>query len=162
MKSLHDLLVDEIKDIYNAEKQITKAMPKMIKNVVSENVKRAFEEHMKQTEKQISRLEKIFGELGMAPKGKKCLAMEGLINEGKEMMQEDAEPMIMDAAIIAAAQKIEHYEISAYGTIRTFANQLGYKKVASLAEETLNEEKMTDENLTRIAETEINLQAAEA
>lgn len=161
MKTLHDLMIEDLKDIYHAEKQILKAMPKMIKSVSSDNVRQAFEEHFRQTEKQVTRVEKIFKELNMTPKGKKCLAMEGLIEEGKEIMQEDAEPVVMDAALIAAAQKIEHYEIAAYGTLKTYANQLGLKKVAQIAEEILNEEKMTDEKLTRIAEAEVNVEAAE-
>lgn len=161
MKSMHDLLVEEIKDIYYAEKQVVKAMPKMIKKTTSNSLKKAFETHLKETEKQITKLERVFKELNMAPKGKKCYSIDGIIQEGKEIMQEDADPMVMDAAIIAAAQKIEHYEITSYGSARTFANHLGLNKVASILQDILNEESRTDEKLTQLAESEINIEALE-
>lgn len=161
MKKLNDLFIEELKDVYNAEKQITKAMPKMIKKASSDQLRRAFESHLKQTEKQIVRLEKVFKELGMAPKGKKCIGMEGIIAEGKEIMMENAEPSVVDAGLIAAAQKVEHYEICSYGTLRTFANQLGYNKIAGWLQETLNEEDQTDKLLTQLAENNVNVEAAQ-
>lgn len=162
LSSLHELLVDQLKDLYNAEKQITKALPKMIKKANSEELKQAFTDHLEETEDQIARLEEVFQELGMDAKGKKCEAMEGLINEAKELLEEDAAPNVMDAGLIVCAQKVEHYEIATYGSLRTFADLLGYSRVADLLETTLNEEKATDEKLTQIAESTINIEAAEA
>lgn len=159
IKSLHDLMVDEIKDIYHAEKQITRAMPKMVKTATSEKLRKAFEDHLKQTEVQIQRLEQIFEELEIPAKGKRCMGMEGIINEGKEMMEEVAEDAVMDAALISAAQKVEHYEIASYGTVRTYAEELGLKKVADLLQKTLDEEFKANELLTSIAEEDINYEA---
>jgi ferritin-like metal-binding protein YciE len=159
LKSLYDLMVEELKDLYNAEKQLTKALPKMAKNASNEKLKRAFEDHLKETENQITRLEKVFKELDMAAKGKKCVAMEGIINEGKEIMEEDIDENVLDAALIAAAQKVEHYEIASYGTVRTYAQELGYSKIADLLQETLDEESSANEKLTGIAENEINYKA---
>ena len=159
LKSLHDLLVDELKDLYNAEKQLTRALPKMAKNATNDKLRRAFEEHLKVTENQITRLEKVFQELDMTAKGKKCMGMEGIINEGKEMMEEDLDENVLDAALIAAAQKVEHYEIASYGTVRTYAQQLGYERIADMLQETLDEESNANEMLTDIAESEINYQA---
>lgn len=158
IKSLNDLLIDELKDLYNAENQITKALPKMAKKATSADLKNAFEEHLKQTENQISRLEQIFKEMDLPVKGKTCDAMKGIIEEAKEIMEEASEDVI-DAAMIAAAQKVEHYEIASYGTVRTYANQLGLDKVASLLQETLNEEAETDEKLTKLAKSHINIEA---
>jgi ferritin-like metal-binding protein YciE len=159
VKSLHDLMVDEIKDIYHAEKQITRALPKMAKNASSDKLKKAFEDHLKMTENQITRLEEVFQALEIPPKGKKCVGMEGLINEGKELMDEIDPGPTLDAAMISAAQKVEHYEIASYGTVRTFAQELGYDKVANLLQKTLDEESETNELLTNIAESEINYEA---
>lgn len=162
IKSMHDLLVDSVKDIYYAEKQVQKTMPRMIKKVSSNNVRKAFEQHSKETEKQIARLEKVFKELNMAPKGKKCPAIDGIIQEGREIMDEIDDPNVMDAAIIGFAQKIEHYEITSYGTARTFANHLGMNKLASLLQDTLNEEYATDDKLTQMAQSEVNVEAVGA
>ena len=123
-------------------------------------LQQAFTHHLEQTKAHVQRLEKVFGELDENPKGKKCKAMEGLIEEGKEMMNEDAEPEVMDAALIAAAQRVEHYEIAGYGCARTFARQLGHEEAANLLQQTLDEEAETDKKLTQIAESMVNLQAA--
>lgn len=159
MKTLKELLVDELKDLYSAEKQITKALPKMAKTADSEQLKAAFKEHLAQTEEHVKRLEQIFEELDESPRGKKCKGMEGVLAEGKEIMEEDAEPDVKDAGMIAAAQHVEHYEIAGYGCVRTYANLLGMKKAVKLLEKTLEEEKQTDQKLTKLAEA-INLQAA--
>ena len=159
MESLQELLVEEMRDIYSAEKQITKAMPKMIKKASNPQLKKAFETHLRETEGQVQRLEKIFEKLGKKPTGKKCAAMEGLIEEGKEMMGEDMDDDVMDAALISAAQKVEHYEIASYGTVRTYAKLLGNKDAARLLQQTLDEEGKTDKLLTKLAESGINVEA---
>jgi ferritin-like metal-binding protein YciE len=161
MNSLRDLLIDELKDLYSAENQITKALPKMIKSASSRDLKAGFEEHLEQTREQIGRLEQIFAELEANPKGKKCHGMEGLLKEGKGLMSEEAEEEVLDAGLISAAQRVEHYEIAAYGTVRTYANLLGMTKAAKLLETTLEEEKETDQKLTKLAER-INLEAERA
>jgi ferritin-like metal-binding protein YciE len=158
--SLRQLYVDELRDLYNAETQLTKALPKMAKASSNDELRQAFEEHLRQTSEQVSRLEQIFEMLGEKPTGKKCLGMEGLVKEGAETMKEDYEDAIMDAAIIGAAQRVEHYEIAGYGTVREFAEILGEDEHVSLLEETLEEEKQTDEKLTQLAE-QINSQAQE-
>lgn len=162
LASLHDLFVDELKDLYGAENQILKALPKMAKAASSEDLVDAFESHLKETEGQVERLEKICQDLGVSPKGKKCKAMEGLIEEGKELMEQEADPHVMDAALIAAAQKVEHYEMAGYGCARTFARLLGLEEAADLLQETLDEEGATDEKLTELAESVINAEAATA
>ncbi len=159
-KTLKDLFIDEIKDLYNAEKQLTKALPQMAKSATSEELKKAFDNHLKETENQIIRLEKVFKELDLAPKGKKCEAMEGLIKEGKGLMEEIAKSDTLDAALIAAAQKIEHYEIASYGTVRTYAEQLNYIRAEELLQETLEEESAANEELSDLA-MKINIEAAE-
>ncbi|GAC1643934.1 MAG: ferritin-like domain-containing protein [Acidobacteriaceae bacterium] len=161
MESLRDLLVDELKDLYSAEKQITKALPKMVKAASSDVLKKAFQTHLAETEEQVKRLERIFEELDESPRGKKCKGMEGVLEEGKDMMAEDAEAEVKDAGLIAAAQHVEHYEIAGYGCVRTYANLLGMKNVVKLLEQTLEEEKTTDQKLTKLAEA-INVEAAEA
>lgn len=161
LDSLHDLFVEELKDLYNAENQITKALPKMAKAAASDELRMAFEEHLKETEKQIERLDQIFEELGMNPKGKKCKAMVGLIEEGSEIIAEDGEDAVKDAALIAAAQKVEHYEIASYGTVRTYAELLGMDDAAELLQQTLDEEGATDKKLTELAEN-INTEAESA
>ena len=158
LETLHELFVDELKDLYSAENQITKALPKMAKTATSEELKEGFLEHLEQTKGHISRLESIFGELDESPKGKKCKGMEGLLTEGSELMNEDAEPEVMDAGMISAAQRVEHYEIAAYGTVRTYAELLGLKKAAKLLQETLDEEKATDQKLSGLAQA-INVAA---
>ena len=159
LNNLKDLLIHELKDIYNAEHQITKALPKMIKASSSDKLKRAFEDHLKVTEKQIERLDKVFDLLGEKAKGEKCPAMEGIIKEADSMMREKADTSVMDAALIASAQRVEHYEIAAYGTVCTYAKQLGMQDVEKLLGMTLDEEKSTDQQLTMIAEEAVNLKA---
>lgn len=159
METLQELYVEQLRDIYDAENQLMKALPKMAKQASNEELKAAFEHHLEQTEEQISRLDRIFEELGEKSKGHKCKAMAGLVEEGKEMMEEDAEEDVMDAGLICAAQKIEHYEIATYGCLRTYAEMLGFDEQADLLQETLDEEKDTDENLTELAVSCINLEA---
>ncbi len=160
-ESLQDLFVDELKDIYNAEKQITKALPKMARAAGNQQLRNAFEQHLRQTEGQISRLEQIFKQLGASPRGKRCKGMEGLIEEGKEVMEEHT-GSVLDAGLIAAAQRVEHYEIAAYGCLRGYAELLGYAQAAKLLQETLSEEEATDERLNQLAEGGINLAAVSA
>jgi len=159
-EGLKELYIDELKDLYNAENQLVKALPKMAKAASSEELSQGFEEHLEQTRGHVQRLEKIFKSLGESPKGKKCKGMEGLVAEGAEVMEEDFEDSVMDAALIGAAQRVEHYEIAAYGTVCAFAEELGESEQASLLNETLEEEKETDEKLTKLAE-QINSQANE-
>jgi ferritin-like metal-binding protein YciE len=161
LNSLHDLFVDELKDLYNAEHQILKALPKMVKAASAPELAAAFEEHNEVTKEQVRRLETIFKMLKTSPKGKKCKAMEGLLQEGKELMSEDADPSVMDAALIAAAQRVEHYEMAGYGCVRTYATLLGYPEAADLLQQTLEEEAEADHTLTGLAETVINVEAME-
>jgi ferritin-like metal-binding protein YciE len=158
LESLHDLFVDELKDLYNAEVQLTKALPKMAKAASSEDLRTAFEDHLTETEQQVKRLETIFKQVEANPKGKKCKAMAGLIEEGKEIIEEDAEDAVKDAALIAAAQRVEHYEIAGYGTVRTYAQLLGFDEAANLLQETLDEEASADKKLTELAQN-INVEA---
>lgn len=158
--TLEDLLTDELKDLYSAENQIIKALPKMAKTAQSDELRRAFEEHLEQTKQQARRLEQACEELGVSPKGKKCVGMEGLIEEGKEIMQEEFDMDTIDAGLIGAAQKVEHYEIAGYGTAIAHARQLGFNSVANILHKTLEEEKTTDAKLTKLAENMINVQAA--
>ena len=160
LDSLNALFLDELKDLYSAENQLVKAIPKMAKAASSPDLRKGFEQHLEQTKQHVERLEQIIGTLGGSPKGKKCKAMEGLIEEGKELMKEDAEPAVMDAALIAAAQKVEHYEIASYGTVRTWAELLGQSKAVRLLQQTLDEEKATDEKLSKLALLTVNEQAA--
>ena len=157
--NLQELLVEELRDIYHAEGQLIKALPKMIKAAQSERLKEALERHLEETEEQIERLERAFSSLGEPAKGKKCRAMEGLIEEAKEIMEEHSQSDVLDAALICAAQKVEHYEIATYGTLCTWADLLGLDEVSELLKETLDEEKSADENLSEIAESEINAEA---
>ena len=159
LKSLRDLYVHELKDIYSAEKQLTKALPKMAKAASHEELTAGFEEHLAQTEGHIERLETILEALGESTRGDTCKAMEGLIAEGQGLMEEDATPDVMDAALIAAAQKVEHYEIASYGTVRTWAEMLGEEEAVNLLQQTLDEEIETDEKLTELAESTINVEA---
>jgi ferritin-like metal-binding protein YciE len=159
MRTLEDLYVDLLKDLYSAEKQLVKALPKMAKNSSSSDLQKAFQEHLKQTEGQVSRIERIFSDMGGSPRGKKCVGMEGLIEEGNELLREDAEPEVLDAGLIAAAQKVEHYEISGYGTARAWAERLGYDRAAQLLQQTLDEESMANEKLNQIAESHVNMEA---
>jgi ferritin-like metal-binding protein YciE len=161
MESLQDLMVHDLKDLYSAENQLLKALPRMAKKASSPELKRAFENHVKETEVQVDRLKKICDMLGVKPTGKKCAAMEGLIEEAKEAMSEDMEPEVLDAALIGNAQKVEHYEIAGYGTARTYAKLLGNDDAAKLLDQTLQEEGKTDKLLTQLAESQINLDAAQ-
>ena len=155
--ALKKLYIDELRDIYNAENQLTKALPKMAKAANSDELRAGFEEHLEQTKGHVDRLEQIFKELGEKPTGKKCKGMEGLVAEGKEMIDEQ-EGDALDAGLISAAQRVEHYEIAAYGCVRTYANLLGEKEAAQLLGQTLQEEKETDQKLTKLAE-KINVEA---
>jgi ferritin-like metal-binding protein YciE len=159
METLQELYLEQLRDIYDAENQLTKALPKMAKKATHDELKAAFEQHLEQTQEQISRLDRIFEELGEKSKGHKCEAMKGLLEEGRQMMEEDADDDVMDAGLICAAQKVEHYEIATYGCLRTYAEMLGFDEQADLLQETLDEEKDTDDNLTELAVTCINLEA---
>jgi ferritin-like metal-binding protein YciE len=156
--TLHELLIDELKDLYSAETQLTKALPKMAKAANDEALKAGFEEHLDQTHEHIARLDRVMELLEASPKGKVCKAMKGLVAEGEEKIDEDASPAVKDAALICAAQKVEHYEIAGYGTVRTFAELLGQDEVVSLLQETLDEEAETDRKLTELASS-LNLKA---
>lgn len=151
INSLEKLFIDELKDLYSAENQIIKALPKMMKAATSPDLKAAFAEHLEQTRGQVTRLTEILGALGQKPGGKKCKAMEGLIEEGKEMIEEGGDPHALDAALISAAQKVEHYEMAGYGCARTYARLLGHREHAETLQTTLNEEGNTDKLLTKIA-----------
>lgn len=158
--SLRELYVDELRDLYNAETQLVKALPKMAKAASNQELRQAFEDHLRQTSGHVSRLEQIFAALEEKPSGKKCIAMEGLVREGAELISEDYPEPVLDAGVIGAAQRVEHYEIAAYGTVRSFAEVLGESEQASLLEKTLNEEKEADEKLSQISE-KVNPRAAE-
>jgi ferritin-like metal-binding protein YciE len=162
MNPLEELLHDQLKDLYSAENQIIKALPRMAKAASSPELKRAFERHLEETRRQVERLEAIGEELEIKLTGKKCAGMEGLLEEGKELMQEVDDEDALDAGLIGAAQKVEHYEIAAYGTARTHAEVLGYRKIAKLLQQTLNEEGMTDKKLSQLAESLINVEAINA
>jgi ferritin-like metal-binding protein YciE len=157
---LNDLFLDTLKDIYYAEKQILKALPKMAKAAQSEKLQAAFEKHHDETEGQIERLEQVFELLGKAARGKKCDAIEGILDEGKEVMEEYAGTPALDAGLLAAAQAVEHYEISRYGTLKAWAGKLNMPQAVKLLDQTLAEEKKTDDTLTKIAETAVNYEAA--
>jgi ferritin-like metal-binding protein YciE len=159
VRTLEDLFIDLLKDLYSAENQLIKALPKMAKNAQASDLQKAFKDHLRQTEKQAERIERIFSDLEGSPRGKKCVGMEGLIEEGNEIMKEAADPNALDAGLIAAAQKVEHYEIASYGTARAWARHLGYENAAKLLEQTLEEESMANELLTRIAESHVNMEA---
>jgi ferritin-like metal-binding protein YciE len=160
LDSLEKLFIEELKDIYNAEKQLTRALPRMAKAAESQELSQAFTNHLRETEGQIQRLDRVFKEVGQAVRGKKCKGMEGLIEEGKEMMEEDGEPEVKDAALIASAQKVEHYKIAAYGCLRAYAELLGYSEAAQLLQQNLQEEEAADKKLNQLAEGGINEQAA--
>lgn len=160
LESLRELYIDELKDLYSAEKQLVKALPRMAKNATNPELKKAFEDHLAETEGHVERLEQIFETLESSPRGKKCVGMEGLIEEAKELLEEDAQEDVLDAGLISKAQHVEHYEMAGYGTVRTYALILGEDEHARLLEETLNEEKNADKLLTELAESSINLEAA--
>jgi ferritin-like metal-binding protein YciE len=159
---LHELFVDELKDLYNAENQLIKALPRMAKAASTPELRRAFEKHLGETRRQAKRLEQIGRALDVKVAGKKCKGMEGLIAEGKELLREDLDESALDAGLIGAAQKVEHYEIAAYVTARTHAQTLGHERVAQLLQQTLDEEGETDKKLTAIAERMVNAEALHA
>jgi ferritin-like metal-binding protein YciE len=158
METLSELFVDELKDLWSAEKQILKALPKMIKAASARSLKRGFRDHERQTREHVRRLERIFKALGESPRGKKCVGMEGLLKEGAELIKERPEADVLDAGLISAAQHVEHYEMAGYGTVRTWARLLGHRDHARVLQQTLNEEGDTDKALTKLAET-INVAA---
>lgn len=159
MKNLKDLFEHQIKDLYSAESQLVKALPKMQKNAKDEKLKKAFEKHLKETEGHVERLKEVCEELGIKPTGEKCKAMEGLIKEAESFLEEDAEDDVRDAGIIAEAQRVEHYEISGYGTAVRYAQELGHEKIAAKLKKTLDEEYKTDDLLTDMAEDRVNRKA---
>ncbi len=161
INTLQDLYIEELRDIYNAEQQLVKALPKVAQAANSDELRSAIEDHLETTREQIERLDQIFENIGSSSKGKKCKAMEGLIEEVNELLEEDIADSVLDAALIAACQRVEHYEISVYGTLATFAKLLGREDDADLLVQTLDEEKEADENLTDIAESTINVEAKE-
>ena len=160
LTSLHDLFLDSLRDLYNAENQIIKALPKMAKTADSEELQKGFQEHLEQTRRRVERLEKVFEIMGAKARSKTCQAMEGIIEEGKELMKESAEPEVLDAGLIASAQKVEHYEMACYGTVRAWAQQLGQNEAADLLQQTLDEEIDADRKLSNIAESMVNVSAA--
>jgi ferritin-like metal-binding protein YciE len=162
INSLKDLYIDELKDLYNAENQLLKALPKMAKKASAPELKQAFQDHLRQTEGHVTRLEKIFKGLGEKPTGKTCKAMKGLVEEGKEVIEEDGEESVLDAALIGAAQRVEHYEMAGYGVVRTFASLLGENDAMTALQKTLDEEGAADKKLTALAETVVNAEANEA
>src|SRR5256714_15377914 len=162
LDTLKDLYVDEIKDLYSAEKMLIKALPKMAKAANDDQLKQAFRTHLKETAEHAKRLEQICDELGVSPRGKKCVGMEGLIEEGEELIKENPDPDVLDAGLISKAQHVEHYEIAGYGTVRPYARQLGEEEQAELLQQTLDEEGEADQLLTQLAESSINLEAEQA
>ena len=162
LDSMEQLFLEEIKDVYNAEKQLVRALPRMAKAAADPKLQQAFTKHLRETEGHVERLERIFKALGQTPRGKKCKGMEGLIEEGKEILEEDGLPEVIDAALISAAQRVEHYEIAAYGCLRTYAQLLGMRDADRLLQQTLTEEEATDEALTALGEGGINQAAVAA
>ena len=160
LESLKDLYIEQLKDLYSAETQLLAALPKMAERATSPDLKQGFQTHLKQTEEHVSRLEQIFRDLGDTPKGHTCEGMKGLIKEGEEMIKMKGDDKVIDAGLIAAAQRVEHYEIAGYGTVRTYAEMLGHSQHATLLERTLQEEEMTDEKLSQLAESHINEEAS--
>jgi len=159
LNTLRDLYVDELKDLYSAEKQLVKAIPKMVNAASDSELKRAFTDHLKKTEGHVERLERIFADLNASPSGKKCVGMEGIIKEADELIGEKPEPGVLDAALISKAQHVEHYEMAGYGTVRTYADQLGEEEHVSLLQQTLDEEREADELLTELGVSSINAEA---
>jgi ferritin-like metal-binding protein YciE len=160
LDSLDKLFLEELKDVYNAEKQIVRALPRMAKAAESQELQRAFTSHLKETQGHVQRLEQIFKNLDQPARGKKCKGMEGLLEEGKEILEQEGEGAVIDAALIAAAQRVEHYEMAAYGCLRTYAQLLGYSEAERLLQQTLNEEEAADQKLTQIGESGVNRAAA--
>jgi ferritin-like metal-binding protein YciE len=162
VKTMKDLLIDELRDIYHAEKQLTRALPKLARAASNEQLKEAFTQHLEETRGQIERLEQVFELLDTRTRGKPCHAMEGLIEEAKEIMEMGLEPELLDVALIAAAQKVEHYEIAGYGTLVALAQASGFSEAAQLLQETLDEEKKTDQLLNKLAISDVNKKAMKA
>lgn len=162
VSSLEDLFVEELKDLFDAENQLTRALPKMAKSASSPELKAAFEEHLEVTRQQVDRLTQVFEEIGKPAKGKRCEAMKGLITEGQELMKQDIAAEVLDAGLIGAAQKVEHYEMAGYGTVRSMADVLGHKEAARLLDQTLKEEGEADKKLTMIAKKFVNMRAMRA
>jgi ferritin-like metal-binding protein YciE len=162
LDSLEKLFLEELKDVYNAEKQLLRALPRMAKAAESPELQQAFTKHQKETEGQMRRLERVFQELGQSARGKTCKGMQGLVEEGKEVMEKEGEGPVIDAALIASAQRVEHYEIAAYGCLRTYAHLLGLSQAEQLLQQTLEEEEATDKILTQLGESGINEAAAAA
>jgi ferritin-like metal-binding protein YciE len=162
MKNLQELFVDQLKDVHNAEKQLIKALPRMAKAATTAALRKAFEDHLAVTREQVARLDAVFEEVGARPGRKKCAAMEGLVQEGQELMAEEPAPEVLDAGLIAAAQRVEHYEIAAYGCLRTYASLLGYSEAERLLQQNLQEEEAADKKLTQLGESGINDAAAMA
>jgi ferritin-like metal-binding protein YciE len=160
LDSLEKLFIEELKDVYNAEKQLVRALPRMAKAAESQELQQAFSKHQKETEGHVKRLEQIFQQLGQSARGKTCKGMQGLLEEGKEVMEKDGEGPVIDAALIASAQRVEHYEIAAYGCLRTYAELLGQDQAVQLLQQTLEEEETTDKLLTQLGESGINEAAA--
>jgi ferritin-like metal-binding protein YciE len=162
LDSLESLFIEELRDIYNGEKQILKALPKMARAAESAELQQAFSKHLKETEGQVQRLERIFQDLGQAVRGKQCKGLQGIIEEGKETLEKESDGSVLDAALIASAQKVEHYEMASYGCLRTYAQLLGHTQAAKLLEQTLAEEEAADKKLTQLGESGINQAAAAA
>jgi ferritin-like metal-binding protein YciE len=162
LDSLQSLFLEELKDIYHAEKQLVQALPRLAKAAHSPELREAVTSHLRETEGHVERLQQIFQDLGHAARGKRCKGMEGLLEEGKEIMEEEGEPAVIDAALIAGAQRVEHYEIAAYGCLRTYAELLRYDSAVRLLSETLAEEEAADRKLNSIAEGKVNAEAAAA
>jgi ferritin-like metal-binding protein YciE len=160
LDSLEKLFLEELKDVYNAEKQLLRALPRMAKAAESPELQQAFNKHTKETEGQVQRLERVFQDLGQSARGKTCKGMQGLVEEGKELMEKEGEGPVIDAALIASAQRVEHYEIAAYGCLRTYAQLLGLEQAVQLLQQTLEEEEATDKILTELGELGINEAAA--
>ena len=162
LENLHDVLVHELRDLYSAEKQLTKALPKMAKAASSKELAAGFEKHLEETQEHVNRLEAVFEELQVSSRGEKCKGMEGLIKEGSKVLEEEAPGAVIDAMLISAAQRVEHYEIAGYGSAISFAELLGQGSIARILRETLDEEKATDKKLTALAESRINVDAGTA
>jgi ferritin-like metal-binding protein YciE len=161
-KTMRDLMIEELRDIYNAEQQAVRAYPRLMKAISSDKLKQAMEGHLEETKEQVERLQKAFEHLEMNARGKACHAMEGLVDEAREIVEMDLAPEVKDAALIAAAQKIEHYEIASYGTVVAYADALGLKEVGDLLRQTLEEEKQTDQKLNKLAIEDVNKKAMQA
>ena len=159
LESLKDLYLEQLKDLYSAETQLVDALPKMAERATSQDLKKGFQDHLRQTQEQVRRLEQIFQDLGESPKGHTCEGMKGLIKEGEQMIKMKGDDKVIDAGLIAAAQRVEHYEIAGYGTVRTYAEMLGQSQHVTLLERTLQEEETTDEKLSQLAESHINEEA---